>query len=309
MNYLILLLLFYSGFASELRLLKSLWGVIDFDYPERWSKLFKRIHDEGYFGIECPNWVVPKDHRELFKSTLKESGLIYVSQVHLTNYPCYSYDIDEHITDLQRAVEDAIDLGAIQVNSHSGSDWWVEEEVKEFLEKAEKIDFSIPVTHETHRQRIFFTPSVSSRIFNITSHLDYSLTADLSHWIVSAGRLMDWDTDESRWGTLMKEVVRRTRHLHARVGSTECSQVGHPSAPEVQDLVGKFSGWWSKIFREAIRDDDDMFVTVEFGPAPYQPVLPFTNVPTSDLWEVNSAIGKVVEKLWKEALQAGKHEL
>ena len=51
------------------------------------------------------------------------------------------------------------------------------------------------------------------------------LTADLSHWILGSERLLGGSQREAE---LMKSVVSRTLHIHARVGST---QVG------IKDLV------------------------------------------------------------------------
>jgi hypothetical protein len=45
------------------------------------------------------------------------------------------------------------------------------------------------------------------------------------------------------------------------------------------------------------------FIEPEHGPAPYQPALPYTSVPVSNVWEINSWVGSTVQSCYKSWVQ------
>ena len=65
----------------ELKLIKALWGVPEAYNMDNWPLLFKRIKDEGFYGVECspPLWRLKH-----FKSALDNAGLVLVALIHTT---------------------------------------------------------------------------------------------------------------------------------------------------------------------------------------------------------------------------------
>jgi hypothetical protein len=74
-------------------------------------------------------------------------------------------------------------------------------------------------------------------------------------------------------------------HIHARVGFSEGPQVPNPAAPEWENVVNAHLVIWEKIIRNYL--GNVFTVTMEFGPPPYMPTIPFTNQPIADQWEAN----------------------
>jgi hypothetical protein len=110
----------------------------------------------------------------------------------------------------------------------------------------------------------------------------FPITADLSHWVCTTESFLE------NFPEAMEEAIRRTVHIHARVGFEEGPQVGDPRAPEWQEAVEKFVGWWQRMIdcRESA-GAAVMTITAEFGPPPYLPTIPFSRQPVADQFAVN----------------------
>jgi hypothetical protein len=86
----------------------------------------------------------------------------------------------------------------------------------------------------------------------------------------------------------VSEAIKRTRHIHARVGFEQGPQVGDPRAPEWRYALNKFLEWWDQIVKVNRQSDRKIFtITTEFGPFPYMPSLPFTREPLAGQFEIN----------------------
>ena len=89
---------------------------------------------------------------------------------------------------------------------------------------------------------------------------------------------------------------------HARVGSPREIQVADPSAPEVADTLAAFESWWNVIWARQISKASAessaastpsvVRIEAEFGPTPYMPRLPHTNMDMADLDRAVEYIGR-----------------
>jgi hypothetical protein len=108
------------------------------------------------------------------------------------------------------------------------------------------------------------------------------LVADFSHWCC---------VHESLLADQAERVERAIHHsfaIHARIGHAEGPQVPDPRDPFWQPNLDAHLGWWRKIVDARRAEGHPMFpITPEFGPAPYMTLLPHTQTPIVDLWEVN----------------------
>lgn len=88
----------------------------------------------------------------------------------------------------------AVDLGPLHVNAHSGCDAWEEAtDALRFFEGALQMQQQIlppgtRLSHETHRGRPLGHPFVAGRLLRRLPEL--RITADVSHWMVCCERLL-----------------------------------------------------------------------------------------------------------------------
>ena len=83
-------------------------------------------------------------------------------------------------------------------------------------------------------------------------------TLDLSHWIVVAERKLALE--------LLEPVLQRTRHIHARIGSSQAPQLSDPAedTSESPDFVRYFRSVWARTME--LNGTDDVSMTPEYGP-------------------------------------------
>ena len=255
----------------KLKLIRHLWGI---DQP--WETAFSAIAREGYGGIEAP--LVSGNDEDRFLSLRKRHGLDYVAMAFTGGE-----SVRDHVKLFEEQGRRAIELGAIQLTAHGGSDSWEQRDAGAFFTEALAIERSLklPIAHETHRGRILFNPWVTRRLLEKFESLQ--LCCDFSHWVCVAERT-NWD---DRDASILKLCAQRCIHIHARVGYPEGPQVPDPSAPEYSSDLTAHESWWDAIFAsQRARGMQVSTVTPEFGPPGYLHTLPHTNVPVADLSKV-----------------------
>lgn len=257
----------------QLTLFRHLWGI-----DEPWETSFARIRDLGlYAGIETG---VPKsaNDRARLRALLDQHGFQYVPQIYTGGS---ARTVDEHLASFRRQIAEALPLKPRFVNAHSGLDAWPRDEARRFYREIVAIerDLPVPVAHETHRGRVFFHPWITDELIQEFPQLH--LTADFSHWVCVAERLIDSEIE------IVKRVAERTLHIHARVGFAEGPQVPDPRAPEYQGAVEAHERWWDIVLAsQERRGIADATLTPEFGPPGYLHTLPYTRQPLANLWDI-----------------------
>lgn len=123
----------------------------------------------------------------------------------------------------------AVDLGPLHVNAHSGCDAWEEAtDALRFFEGAMALQARVlpsgtRLSHETHRGRPLGHPFVAGRLLERLP--DLRITADLAHWAVVGERLLrcpsspaadDANDTEAR---LMLLAAERTDHVRGMMMS------------------------------------------------------------------------------------------
>lgn len=259
----------------NIQLYKALWGM-----EGSCRDQLTRAAQAGYAGIEAP---LPPANREAeFKDLLEEFQLHYIAQV-TTSVP--------HQETFAEQARRAAAFGPKLIVSHSARDGMKIEEQLRFFEAALMIEQEVGITiaHETHRSRAMFTPWTTRTLLEEFPEL--SITADFSHWCcVTESLLEDYVED-------MEAAIRRTVHIHARVGYVQGPQVPHPGAPEYSRELTVFEAWWSRIVQYRREQGlSHTSITPEFGPPGYMHTLPFTGAPVADLWDVNEWMAKRISE-------------
>lgn len=260
----------------DLKLIKTDWGMQEYgDMRSRLAKYAKA----GYQGIECEDFGMEP---EAFGEAAGELGLDCVAMV---------------ICDDERAFEaqfaQALRADPILINCHPGRDFMSFERGCEFFTNVIEIanDTAVPVTFETHRGRILYSPWVTARY--LEAFPEMWLTADFSHFT----NVAENNLEGAGYRELLELAIQRSRHIHARVGHMEGPQVPDPRQGIGREWTERFEAWWDRIIENAIHHDLP-FVTVnaEFGPPDYQPVDPATGEALADIWEVCLYISKRFQK-------------
>jgi len=262
---------------------RHLWGVTD-----AWESALPRFAANGYAAIEIPiQWLTEADSVRL-RQLCFAHGLAIVPQLFTEGLT-----VEEHLASFRRYVTAAVGFSPLIINVHSGRDAWSQAEVLRFYREVRCIeaDHAIPICHETHRGRPMFSPWSTRDILLAVPGL--RLTADFSHWVCVAERLiLDEDPD------LLRLVADHTDHLHARVGYAEGPQVPDPRAPEFLPEVEAHERWWTVLWeRMSARGLAQCTLTPEFGPGRYLHHLPHTDVPVADLdaictWQMKRQHGR-----------------
>ncbi len=250
----------------KLRVYKSLWGMTGPIEAQ-----FKPIRDAGYDGVESAAQEIRDP--ETFQSLLKEYGFDYVALVYTEGA--------EHAEELRRRVGDAMKYNPKKIVAHAGRDTMSFGKTIRFFEQALRIEeeLGIPIAHETHRRRPFYSPM--NTLVLLRELPDLHVNADFSHWCCVTESMLE-DHAEA-----IAIAARRAIHLHGRVGYENGPQVPDPRVPEWEDRVKKHEAWWDLIIASHLSRREQEFTFVpEFGPPTYMPTIPATGEPTADLWDV-----------------------
>lgn len=256
----------------RLLLVRHLWGV---DLGNGLVPYLERWREVGYEALESSPRMVP-DIGELNR-TLKSEGLQWIPQV-FSNMQNGGGSVADHLRTLMEQIEECLDAAPLFFNAHTGSDAWTENEAEDFYGAVREIETKLGIlcVHETHRSRYFGNPWNTYRL--LEKMPDLRLTADFSHWVCVAERLLG-DADQ-----LLSRIFPHCHHIHARVGYEQGPQVPDPRAPEWQSHLHIHERWWDAIWSAQKQSGASITtLTPEFGPPPYLHTLPFTSRPVADL--------------------------
>jgi sugar phosphate isomerase/epimerase len=259
----------------RLQLVRTLWGVVD-DYRDLQTAMAPLAALRGsVFEAVCAPAMAIGDLTG-FAGAVADAGLAFVPQLFT-----WGRRVEDHIATFRSSLEQVAPLAPRIAIAQAGRDAFDDADARRFFAEVLRIeaDLGIPVAFETHRSRILFTPWRTVSLLD--DFADLKLNCDLSHWVCVTERL----------GIGLEVVARcasRAIHIDARVGFEQGPQVSDPRAPEYATHLEAHLGWWKEIFdAQAAAGAAVLSVMPEFGPPPYQPVLPFGGGPIGDRDEIN----------------------
>jgi hypothetical protein len=245
------------------------------------------FRQEGYSGLEV-NIAASGEKSEPIVERLHANDFIFIAQQWL---PPAQESADQYIDRMKANLDRIAALDPQFINSHTGKDYFSFDDNCRVIEVMNQFstDTGIPIYHETHRGRFAF--HLKTTLSYLQAFPDLEFTADFSHWCnVSESMLRDQQE-------LLEQVIPKVRYIHARVGYEHSPQVNDPAAPEWNDHLQRFFGWWDSIIdsnNQAGRSE--MYICPEFGPMPYMPSHPYTRIPLADQDGVNSWMLKRLKK-------------
>ena len=266
-----------SGYS--LLIFATNWG-----FTGSWDEFASKIKQAGYDGMEVWWPTDEKNRAELLEVLNKHKlqvGFLVGSG---------EKDFQNHLAQFQQNLSAAAKAKPVYINCHSGKDFFSFDQSKQFMDYTEKInkETGVPIYHETHRGRILFAATIARQFIEKVPGL--RLTLDISHWCnVHESYLSDQEETVSL-------ALRRTDHIHARIGHPEGPQVSDPRAPEWSDAVKAHFSWWDKVVETKRKEGKRITFLTEFGPADYMPTLPYTRQAVANQWDINVHMMEVLRK-------------
>ena len=257
----------------KIKILSPQWGHEHLDIATFLSK----IKNAGYDGIDTWIPLDPANKRTLF-DYLQQHEMYIVSHQHRAEGSTFKDFKSSFIKELYECAEP----GPLLINSHTGKDYFSLEQNLELVDAADEFSAKtgIAVAHETHRGRLGYSPQITNEVFKLRP--DFKITADLSHWVCVTESMLENFKD------IVDEAIKRSIHIHARVGFEEGPQVADPAAPEWKYALDNFLAWWDSIVAVNAQSGREILpITTEFGPEPYMPKAPNSDKPLADQFAIN----------------------
>ncbi len=263
--------------TAQLKIFAPLWGSNDLA-PEQF---IQRAIDAGFDGVEIS---LPDDEKaaQHWLDLLAQAKLPWIGQQWQT---VFARDFTEHQAILSRTLEQVCAAQPLKVNSHTGKDFYTQQQNLLLIDLAEAIAtrHGVELVHEIHRSRFTAHPLILQPYLQLRPTL--RLNADLSHWCCVCESLLE-DQEE-----MLEQVFAYVSHIHARVGFQQGPQVNDFRAPEHALALQRHLGWWRRIIARQLQAGTQVLtITPEFGPAPYTQSLPYTQAVVSDSWQLNVAM-------------------
>jgi len=263
---------------------KSFW---ELDLIGDWMATFvARVAADGFDGTEMFLPLIADEPRRVL-GLHEEYGLIRP----VIDIVTEGITPDEHLASFDSAVRKAVEFEPRLINSHTGRDIFpFVENVRLFQHGvAVSEDIGVPIVHETHRFRPTYSAIETKRYLDAVAEMQ--LTADLSHWMVVH------ESDLSDQPGNVEAALKRSRHIHARVGFEEGPQVDDPRDDHWSTQVSRHLGLWQRILDYCRADAvEAISITPEFGPPPYAMTLPGSRDPIADIWEINVYMKDLVNR-------------
>lgn len=256
----------------HIKMFSSTWGLEALGM----RGMLEKIKHAGFDGVETG---IPIDSaaRDELRALLDELKLEIIAHQYLAEGSGEAY-----AKSFFQQLGNAASFEPLLINSHTGKDFWSIEENCRLVDMGQDIQqrYGMPVVHETHRGRFLYSTAASKAYFDAKP--DLRINADLSHWTCVSESLLE-DQPE-----IIEEAIRRTEHVHARVGYAEGPQISDPRAPEWKAELDLFTAWWQRMVDRFKQDGrEQITITPEFGPPPYTWVWPNTQKPVADHFELN----------------------
>jgi hypothetical protein len=189
---------------------------------------------------------------------------------------CSSDAVADHVQSFHEQVLSALEMKPILINCHSGVDCWNEEQAVSYFQQVlaleVELNTTVKIVHETHRQRLLYSPFQAKTLLSNPLLQNLKINADLSHWVCVCERVFNPSEPRDRWWSdLLRLVADHCHMIHARVGYAEGPQIPDPRATIWSHEVNSHLLWWETIWTSLESAEDRLLIIEpEHGPTPYQ---------------------------------------
>lgn len=260
------------------------WGSKHLDF----EKFLAEVRNSGYDGVEMSVPLESTERKELVQK-IKKYGLLHIAQ----HWETVTTEFQEHKKEYKERLLKLASAGPLFINSQTGKDFFSFEQNSELIKLAADVSkqTGIKIIHETHRGKFSYAAHVTYEFLN--QFADLRIGFDLSHWCAVAESFLH---DQQ---LAVELAISRADHIHARVGFPEGPQIPDPRVPEWKEAVDIHVKWWQRIVERNRAEGKTLFtITPEFGPYPYMTILPQTQQPIANQWEVNVYMMNMLRSLF-----------
>lgn len=240
------------------------------------STFCNNVKSAGYDGVEMALPFDPAE-RQVIVDTLNDYDLGLVGQY----WQSVETDLGQHARNYEKYLRHLAAAQPVFINCQTGKDFFTPDQNKRLFTLAALVsaETGVQIIHETHRGKALFAAHICQHY--LTELPDLRITLDISHWCAVHESLL---ADQP---SAVNMALSRTDHLHCRVGHPEGPQVSDPRAPEWESTLDAHLTWWDTVVATHRASGTQLTITTEFGPAPYMPTQPYTQLPLANQWEVN----------------------
>lgn len=248
----------------------------------------QNVKAAGYDGVEMALPFDLKEKQEIL-SILEKYELELIGQY----WQSFEKNIDEHAKNYEIYLRHLTTANPVFINCQTGKDYFNFEQNKRLFDLAKSIseETGVKIIHETHRGKSLFAAHITQEY--LTKISDLRLCLDISHWCNVHESLLE-DQQEA-----VALVIDHTDHIHSRIGHQEGPQVNDPRAAEWTEILETHLAWWDKVVETHKKNGTNLTITTEFGPAPYMPAVPFTQMPLANQWEINVYMMNLLKERYK----------
>ncbi|MCF2446746.1 sugar phosphate isomerase/epimerase [Dyadobacter sp. CY345] len=245
----------------------------------------ENVKAAGYNGVEMALPLEEKEKQKMI-DLLEANELELIGQY----WQSFESDLDLHAKSYELYLRNLISARPVFINCQTGKDYFTFEQNRVLFEIAGRLskEFNIPIVHETHRGKSLYAAHVTQMYLTLIPELQ--LTLDISHWCTVHESLLHDQTEA------VDLAISRTVHIHSRVGHPEGPQVNDPRAPEWREVMEAHLSWWDRAVSNSKENGKVLTITTEFGPAAYMPVMPYTQIPLANQWDINVFMMKMLKK-------------
>jgi sugar phosphate isomerase/epimerase len=278
----------------KIKFLYPRWG---FEHTP-WEVFLDDVKKAGYAGIEWFPYGEQADSQKvlgLLQSQQLELAIVMAVTGNYQNFKEYLAALEDQLLALSAIRNNGV--SPIHISAQTGREYFTEQQIEECLECCAAVSrrTGIPVYQETHRNKWAYA---AHRVHPfLERHPELYLTLDVSHWFcVSESYLEDQQP-------AVRKAIRRTRHVHARVGHTEGPQVYEPAAPEYAEALEAHLKIWDQWIGTRVKDGATWCtITPEFGPPPYMVFANREGSPQQEQWRLNYWMKTFLERRYQDKL-------
>jgi sugar phosphate isomerase/epimerase len=245
------------------------------------NEFIDKVTDAGYDGVEInlDGNFTGNVLAAINAARTKNPSFIFIGQ-NLTSPDNDTFD--DYISRIIKGLRKLSDHQPDFINSHTGRDYFSFDQNCRIIEAMLSLSAQtgVKIIHETHRGRFSF--HTATLLPYLQKFPELELAGDFSHFCTVSESLLA-DQEET-----LQKIMQHVSHIHARIGFEHSPQVNDPTAPEWEGHLNRFMEWWQAIV--AVKKEkgwSEFTITPEFGPDPYMPKQPFTQMPLSDQWNDN----------------------
>ncbi|TKC01525.1 sugar phosphate isomerase/epimerase family protein [Pedobacter cryotolerans] len=255
-----------------------------------WDVYLKQVKDAGYAGIEWFPFGETCNYSEVLDLLTKYELDFSIVMAVIKPYVSFEAYYKQLELDLHQLMEIRNEVKTpLFFSAQIGREFFSTKKIETCLSLCNRIEleYQTPIYQETHRNKWTFAAHTVEPM--LKKHADLKLTFDVSHWFCVSESYLE-DQQEA-----VDLAITHAKHIHARVGSTQSSQVWDPANDDYSDALAAHLKIWDKWIAQMKKNKQLITITPEFGPEPYL-VKGNRNISLSDeQWRIN---------LWmKELLQ------